>query len=77
MGCYFLFCKEKIKMEMNQWIARFMSHLRKFYLNEDLGFIYNDLLHEFETAASDVMVLYKGNDKEYLASDFEKYLSKF
>ena len=62
---------------MNKWIGHFMSHLRKFYFSEDLTFIYNDLQNELGIAASDVMVVYKGNDKDYFASDFEKCLSKF
>ena len=61
---------------MNKCIAHFMSHLRKFYFNEDLIFIYNNLLNEFGIAASDVKLLYKGNDKDYFASNFEKCLIK-
>ena len=42
---------------MNKWVAELMSYLRKFYFNEDLAFIYNDLLNEFGIAASDIVVL--------------------
>ena len=65
------------KMELNKWIAPFMSHLRKFYLNDDLAFVYSDLLHEFGIAAADVKHMTKGNDREYFSSDFERILSKF
>ena len=55
-----------------------MSHLRKYYLNDDLAFIYNDLLHELGVASnSNIEVLYKGSDREYYASDFEKCLNKY
>ena len=55
-----------------------MSHLRKYYLNDDLAFIYNDLLHELGVASnSNIEVLYKGSDREYYASDFEKCLDKY
>ena len=62
---------------MNKWIAHFMPHLRKFYFNEVLTLICNDLLNEFGIAASDVTLLYKGNDKDYFASNFLKCSSKF
>ena len=55
-----------------------MSHLRKYYLNDDLAFIYNDLLHELGVASnSNIEVLYKGSDRGYYASDFEKCLDKY
>ena len=47
-----------------------MSHLRKYYLNDDLAFIYNDLIHELGVASnSNIEVLYKGSDREYYASN--------
>ena len=54
-----------------------MPHLRKFYFNEVLTLICNDLLNEFGIAASDVTLLYKGNDKDYFASNFLKCSSRF
>ena len=54
-----------------------MSHLRKFYLNDDLAFAYNYLLHEFGIAAVDIKFISKGNEREYFSSDFETILSKF
>ena len=49
---------EKLKMmEMNKWISNFMTHLRKFYINHDLAFVYNDLSKEFGVAAADIKVL--------------------
>ena len=64
-------------MEMNKWISNFMNHLRKFYLNDDLAFVSNDLSKEFGVAAADIKVLNRGNDREYFSSDFEKNLSKY
>ena len=49
-----------------------MSHWRKFNFNKDLTFTYNDLLNKFRIASSNVMLLYKENDRDYFASDFEK-----
>ena len=34
-----------------------MNHLRKFYLNDDLAFVYNGLSKEFGFAAADIKVL--------------------
>ena len=39
--------EEKLnKMEMNKWIAPFVTHLQSLYLNNDLAFAYNDLLQK-------------------------------
>ena len=54
-----------------------MTHVRKFYINDDLALVYNDLLKEFGVAAADIKVLNRGNDREYFSSDFEKFLSKY
>ena len=54
-----------------------MSHFRKFYLNDDLGFVYNDLLHEFVIAATDIKLISKGNNREYFSSNFEQVLGAF
>ena len=54
-----------------------MTHLRKFYINDDLAFFYNDLSNEFGVAAADIKVLNRGNDREYFSSNFEKFLSKY
>ena len=61
---------------MNKWISNFMTHLRKFYLNDDLAFVYNDISKEFGVAAEDIKVVNRGRDREYFSSDFEKILSK-
>ena len=50
-----------------------MTHLQKFYLIDDLAFVYNDLLHCLEL----LLLISKGKDREYFASDFERILSKF
>ena len=65
------------KMEMNKWISNFMTHLRKFYINDELAFVYNDLSKEFGVAAADIKVLNRGNDREYFSSYFENILSKY
>ena len=54
-----------------------MTHLRKFYINDDLAFVYNYLSKEFGVAAADIKVLNRGNDREYISSNFEKILSKY
>ena len=54
-----------------------MSHLRKFYLNDDLAFVYHDLLHKFGIPAADIKVITKGNERENFPSNFERVLSKF
>ena len=54
-----------------------MTHLRKCYINDDLGFVYNDLSKEFGIAALDIKVLNRGNNREYFSSNFEKILSKY
>ena len=64
-------------MEMNKWIRNFMTHLRKFYINNDRAFVYNDLSKEFGVATTDIKVLNRGNNREYFFSDFEKVLSKY
>ena len=61
---------------MNKWISNFMTHLRKFYLNDDLAFVYNDISKEFGVAAADIKVVNRGKNREYFSSDFEKILSK-
>ena len=63
-------------MEINKWIALFMTHLQKLYLNGDLAFVYNDLLHKFEITAADIKLISKGNDREYFSSNFQMILSK-
>ena len=65
------------KMEMNKWINNFKTHLRKFYITDDLTFVYNVLSKEFGVAAADVKVLIIENKREYVSSDFEKILSKY
>ena len=64
-------------MEINKWISNFMTHLRNFYINNDLAFVYNDLSKEFEVAAADITVFDRGNDRVYFSSNFEKLLSKY
>lgn len=54
-----------------------MSHLRKFYLNDDLAFVYQDLLHKFGIPAADVKVITIGKERENFPSNFERVLSKF
>ena len=54
-----------------------MTHLRKFYINDDLALVYNDLSKEFGVAAADIKVLNRGNDREYFSSNNEKILSKY
>ena len=54
-----------------------MTHLRKFYINDELAFVYNDLSKEFGVAAADIKVLNRGNDREYFSSYFENFLSKY
>ena len=74
----FFRCVEKLsKIELNKRIAPFMSHLRKFYLNANLAFVHNNLLHEFGIEAADIKLISKGNDREYFSSNFERILSKF
>ena len=64
-------------MDLNKWLSVFMPYLGEFYCNDDMGFIYNKILKEVGIACSNVCGLYKGNDKEYFASDFEKCRSNF
>ena len=64
-------------MDLNKWLSIFMLYLRRFYCNDDMAFIYNEILKEFGIACSNAYVLYKGNDKKYFASDFEKCISNF
>ena len=54
-----------------------VTHLQKFYLNDDFSFIYNNMSHEFGVAPSDIKLVFKGNDKDYFFSDFQKILSKY
>ena len=54
-----------------------MTHLRKFYISNDLAFVYNDLLKEFEVAAADIKLFDRRNDRVYFSSNFEKLLSKY
>ena len=65
------------KIEMKKWISNFMIHLRKFYINDELAFVYNDLSKEFGVATADIKVLNRGNDREYFSSYFEKFLTKY
>ena len=65
------------KMELNKWIALFMSQLKKFYPNDDLAFAYNDLLHKFGIAATDIKLISEGNDRDYFSGDFEVILCKY
>ena len=64
-------------MDLNKWLSTFMTYLRRFYCNDDMVFIYNEILRESGTACSNVYVLHKDNDKEYFARDFKIYLSNF
>ena len=65
-------------MDLNKWLSILMPYLRRFYCNDGMAFIYNEVLKKFGIACSNVYVLYKGNDKEeYFASDLEKYLLNF
>ena len=64
------------KIEINKWIAGLMTHLQKFYLNDDFSFVYNNMSPEFGLAACDIKLVYKGNDKDYFSSDFERILTK-
>ena len=64
-------------MDLNKWFSVFMPYLRRFYCNDDMAFIYNEILKKFGIACSNVHILYNDNDKEYFASDFEKCLSNF
>ena len=64
-------------MDLNKWLSTFMTYLRRFYCNDDMVFIYNEILRESGTACSNVYVLHKDNDKEYFARDFKKYISNF
>ena len=65
------------KIEMNKWINNFKTHLRKFYITDDLVLIHNVLSKEFGVAAADIKVLIIENKREYVSSDFEKVLSKY
>ena len=65
------------KMEMNKWINNFKTHLRKFYITDDLAFVHNVLSKEFGVAAADIKVLIIENKREYVSSDLEKILSKY
>ena len=42
---------------MNKWIAGLMTHLRKFYLNDDFLFVYNNMSHEFGVAVSHIKLV--------------------
>ena len=64
-------------MDLNKWLSIFMPDLRRFQCNDDMAFIYNEILKKFDITCSNVYVLYKGNNKQYFASDFEKCLSNF
>ena len=64
-------------MDLNKRFSVFMPYLRRFYCNDDMAFIYNEILKKFGIACSNVYILYNDNDKEYFASDFEKCLSNF
>ena len=65
------------KIEMNKWINNFKTHLRKFYITDDLVLIHNVLSKEFGVAAADIKVLIIENKREYVSSNFEKVLSKY
>ena len=62
--------------QLNQWIHRFMSGLRKFFMTTDLVFIYDDVFDIYGIDCSDLNVSMKGNDR-YNGCDFERIINKF
>ena len=64
-------------MDLNKWLSILMPYLSRFCCNDDIAFIYNEILKKFGIARSNVYVLHMGNNKEYFISDFEKCLSNF
>ena len=74
---FFRAVEKSNKIEMKKWISNFMIHLRKFYINDELAFVYNDLSKEFGVATADIKVFNRGNDREYFSSYFENFLTKY
>ena len=73
---FFSAIKKLKTIEMNRWISSSMKSVRKFYLNEDVTFVYNELLQEYRVATADIKLFHKGSNDNYSSSDFEKKLNK-
>ena len=73
---FFSAVKKLKTIEMNRWISSSMKSLRKFYLNEYVTFVYNELLQEYRVATADIKLFHKGSNGNYSSSDFEKKLNK-
>lgn len=54
-----------------------MSQLKKFYPNDDVASVYNNLLHKFGIAATNIKLISEGNDRDYFSRDFEIILCKY
>ena len=39
-------------MDLNKWLSTFMTYLRRFYCNDDMAFMYNEILKELVLPAA-------------------------
>ena len=39
-------------MDLNKWLSTFMTYLRRFYCNDDMTFMYNEILKELVLPAT-------------------------